>query len=379
LLVQCLREPTTTGALTLSGACESHEAFAGFVMHARVHGVEAFAHRALRDHPDLGARDRELLHDAYHAALYVHLQARHALTEVHEAFGSRVPWLTMKGAVLAYAVYPRPDMRSYSDVDVVVPPRALADAVHALERSGATIMDRNWRRIREHMPGQIRARLRNGSVLDLHWNIVNESHLRRTFQIDTLGVFERARTVEVGDVPVLTLSRADTLVHLALHTCLSGGDRLIWLKDVEQALVHDRADTREVIDRAVSWNASLALATIVATVRRTLGAGDVDAYTTLASPAWRALVWAADRVAPVDRATGLHSAAQVLRKSVRATERTTLTHGARHVYNWVRGNALLVPQVVPSPDDDPLSALYPDGDAADRDAYLAAVASEAGG
>ena len=66
----------------------------------------------------------------------------------------------------------------------------------------------------------------------------------------------------------------------------------------------------------------------------------------------------------------------MLRKSVRATERSTVTHGARHVYNWARGKARLLPQTVPSPDDDPLSALYPAGDERDRDAYLAAVAAE---
>jgi hypothetical protein len=346
-------------------------------MHARTHGVEAFAYRALRDHPDLDERQIEQLHDAYHAALYVHLQARHALATLSDVFGTRVPWLTMKGAVLAHVVYPRPDLRSYADVDVVVPPRALVDAVDALERCGATIIDRNWRVIREFMPGQIRARLRTGTVIDLHWNIVNESHLRRTFRIDTLDVFERAREVDAGGVRVLTLSPADTLVHLALHTCLSGGDRLIWIKDVEQALLHDDAPVGDVVERARSWNASLALATILETVRHTLQVPNVSRdYAALASPWWRALVRATDRLAPVETATGSHSPAQVLRKSVRATEWSTLAHGARHVYNWARGHALLFPQAVPSPDDDPLSALYPDGDERDRDAYLAAVASQ---
>jgi hypothetical protein len=243
-----------------------------------------------------------------------------------------------------------------------------------LERAGHTILDRNWRAIRSEMNGQVHARLAAGVTVDLHWNLVNHANLRQAFPIDTAPLFERSREVMVGDTPVRTLSSADTLVHLALHTCLSGGDRLIWLKDVEQVLLHDQPAWPEVIERARAWNAGVVLATVLDLTRSTLGAEiPEDVRRALASSWWRELVRVTDRVAPVETATGGASAAQVLRRSIRGSERGTMVHAARHVYRWTRGAAALFPATAGNAADDPASVLYAAGDAGDRDAYLRAV------
>ncbi|MCU1426502.1 MAG: hypothetical protein JWL83_502 [Actinomycetia bacterium] len=351
--------------------------FTAFVAHARLHGVEACVYVSLREHNALGADAQMQLRDAYLGALHVHMQARRALAELHDAFDDDgIPWLVIKGAALAHVAYSRTDLRSYTDVDVVVAPAAFPDAVRALERAGHTILDQNWRAIRNEMNGQVHARLATGVTIDLHWNLINHAYLRQTFPIDTMPLLERSRVVTVGDTPIRTLSAADTLVHLALHTCLSGGDRLIWLKDVEQVLLHDQPAWPEAIDRAREWNAVVALATVLETTRSTLGvAVPRDARRALASSWWRALVRATDRANPVEAATGAASPAQMLRRAIRGTERATVVNGARHLYRSMRGSARLVPSMAGNAPDAPESVLYPSGDAGDRDAYLRAVAA----
>jgi hypothetical protein len=371
--VACVREQPA-GPRQLPVSLRPLDAFARFVALARFHGVEACVYQRLRDRDDVDAGAKELLRDAYLAALHVHVQARHALRDLHDAFDAAgVPWLVVKGAALAEVAYTRADLRSYADVDVVVPPPAFPSAVRALERAGHEVLDRNWRAIRDDMNGQVHVRLERGLVVDLHWNLVNHAHLRRTFPIDTASLFTHARPVEIGDVPVHTLSAADTLVHLALHTCLSGGDRLIWCKDIEQVLLHDAAPWSEVGERAAQWNATVALATVVEVTQTTLGVPIARDAPRLAPAWWRVVVRATDRLAPVERATGSTSIAQVLRRAVRGSEGETLWNGARHVGRWVAGSARLVPSSAANAPDDPGSVLYPAGDAADREAYFEAV------
>src|SRR5205085_2726171 len=75
-------------------------------------------------------------------------------------------------------------------------------------------------------------------------------HLRRATRISMEDVFARARSVTVDGVEVRTPDAVDTLIHLALHACLAGGGRFVWLKDIEQAVANDRPAWEEVVRRS---------------------------------------------------------------------------------------------------------------------------------
>ena len=92
-------------------------------------------------------------------------------------------------------------------------------------------------------------RLPTGTIADLHWALFNEERRRKTFPMRTDDVLARAVTVEVDGSPVRTLSDEDTLVHLALHACQSGGTRLLWCKDLEQAVTGRPVDWDAVVRR----------------------------------------------------------------------------------------------------------------------------------
>jgi hypothetical protein len=73
-------------------------------------------------------------------------------------------------------------------------------------------------------------------------------------------VFRQARTVEIGGLSYRTLSVEHEVVHLALHAVLSGGHRLGWLKDLEQAMATQQLDWDAVASTARAWGAAPALA-----------------------------------------------------------------------------------------------------------------------
>ena len=111
-----------------------------------------------------------------------------------------VPFMVVKGPVLAEVIYPRNDMRSYGDLDLVIHRRVFGDAVTALLESGCDMLDRNWRVIRREMRGQVHMAARFGTCADVHWHLVNRGAVRGSFAIDMDELFARADIVSIHTV-----------------------------------------------------------------------------------------------------------------------------------------------------------------------------------
>src|SRR5207248_3252817 len=114
-------------------------------------------------------------------------------------------------------------------------------------------------------------------------------------------VFQRARTVTVDGVTIQTPDAADTLIHLALHACLAGGGRLVWLKDIEQAVVNDRPHWDDVIRRSAEWQVNLFVGTMLFRSRQVLSTPVEDEVLRALVPnsAWRGLIGSLDRAFPI--------------------------------------------------------------------------------
>lgn len=379
ILVTCVRrEPPRRGALD---AALGGVNFAELSAAAAFHRVVAYVLERLRDASSVAHADLGRMEQLYQVQVRDHLRALHDLTRVGKALDrAGVPWLVIKGPVLA-RLYPRPDFRSYSDIDLIVPGAYLRDALVLLDDGVNTMIDRNWVRLRHTAAGEVHLRLAHGTTADLHWHLINRAKLRRTFPIDMSSLFQRARSVQLGACPARTLGRADTLVHLGLHGCLSGGNRLVWLKDIEQCLAQEPPEWDEVVSRAREWGADLALAAMLARVRRVLSV-EVPVWVGRSlSPngGWRALVMAADRMAPLERSTGRRSLPRMMALSTESDIRSTLASFARHAGAWFAEYGFLDRGSVPGPDRDPTSresAMHTAGGDADRSAYLAAVVAE---
>ena len=216
-----------------------------------MHGVEACVHLSLRSVEGIGRETRSQLEQAYFVALRSHALAIRDLTIAAEAFDhAGLPWLAFKGPVLAEHVYRRADLRSYGDLDLLVPPAQLGAAVDALERAGGQLLDRNWQMVLKHIRGQLHVLLPAGTTVDLHWDLLNDVPSRQVFPIAVNDLIARRNTVEIGTLAIPTLAVEDTVVHLALHACTSGGNRLIGYKDLEQAVAHLPIDWDVVIRHA---------------------------------------------------------------------------------------------------------------------------------
>jgi hypothetical protein len=154
------------------------------------------------------------------------------------------PLAVVKGLVLATSVYPRPDTRPFADVDLLTAPAAFGDVVAALEARGGTVTTCNWEAMIRDRFAEVSVRMPAGSVVDLHWSLVNVHRLRRVHRVDDGGVLASAAaadTATTGGVPA-----PDPVAHLGYvcwHLTASGGTRLLWACDVELA-------ARRLADRA---------------------------------------------------------------------------------------------------------------------------------
>ncbi|HEX5196012.1 MAG TPA: nucleotidyltransferase family protein, partial [Gaiellales bacterium] len=180
---------------------------------AAEHGVTNLLYLSARELPALDPELRSLLATVYHLNLTHHMKVIGELTSLAATLDAAgVPFMVVKGPVLSEVIYPRSDMRSYGDLDLVVDRRVFGDAITALLESGCDMLDRNWRVIRREMRGQVHMAARFGTCADVHWHLINRASVRGSFAIDMDELFGRARRVSLDGPEVLTLDPADTLL-----------------------------------------------------------------------------------------------------------------------------------------------------------------------
>jgi len=327
------------------------------------HGVAAAAYDVLRHLPDAPAELVDALKDRHTEALRHHLRIVWELARVRpalEATNSR--WAVLKGPVLAELVYDAPGQRFYGDLDLLVERSSFRQVLDNLVDSGSRLLDRNWRLMRREMHGEVHLELPAGSLLDLHWDLVNL--YRGQLRIDAAAMLERAETVDLGGIRVPTLEPTDSLIHLALHGTMSGGDRLRWIHDVAQAIRRRPPNWDELMARAEAWRATAPVGLLLSRARGVLGA-DVPPEIPRRLLGWRysALVRLADRIAPWQRANGrLTSPSLAIARS--------MGYGLPGAGAWLVRRAIkrLDPR-----EPRASSTFAPGGDEADYEAYLESV------
>lgn len=380
LLVRCVTEHDWSVPLPAAVQLAEHVDLEAVACASRFHGVTGCVYRSLL--PADATPGAGTLAGHYRQAVDRHVRALGDLARLSAALdGHGVPWLVLKGPVLSEAIYPRSDLRSYNDLDVLVAGRDLGAALAAAELAGGRVVYRNWPLLRELRVGEILLRLHHGTLLDLHWHLLNTADSRRTFDVPMAEIMERARPVPLGSVDAATLDPTDTLLHLGLHGSLSGGNRLVWLKDVERAIAVEPPSWDEVVTRARSWGIGPAVALAVGRSRTVLGAAvPAGVPEALAQGrAWLALAGVADRLSPPAQATGNRSPARVVSRSSRRDTASSVAELARRLLAALTGpgrfsRAPAEPDVDP---DNPRSAHHVRGTPSDRQAFLDAVADEA--
>jgi len=330
---------------------------------ADYHGVAGMAYEQLRS---IDGADEGLIAElrrAYGRAVEGHLRVLWELTRLQPVLDATgVPWAVIKGPAAVERLYEVPGRRSYQDLDLLVEPSGFADVLAALQSYGSSVLDRNWTVLRRDLLGEVHLRLPGGTPLDLHWNLINMN--RGRMWIDSREVLARSVTADIGSLAVRVLEREDMLLHHAVHAALSGGDKLLWLKDVERVATVLQPDWPTLVDRARAWGVAAPAGLILARTRDVLDAPIPAAVprALLGRPAMR-LVRVVERISPWELSVGrLTAASHVVSRSI--------SHGPGGAAMWFIRRSLkrLDPR-----EPEASSAFTARGDEVDRQAFIEAV------
>jgi hypothetical protein len=200
-----------------------------------------------------------LLGEAAAEAAARSLFVERTLLQVHDLLsGAGIEHRFLKGSGVAHRFYPHPGLRTFIDVDVLIPVDQLTSAQAELARAGYTA-DPD---IREGFL------LRFGKSVTMRSPRMVEVDLHRTLAAPPFGVaatpdplWERpAASIELGRHRVPVLDGVATFVHACVHESLSPRPRLAPLRDVAQIAAHvaTRLEDVETLARALGVKACVA-------------------------------------------------------------------------------------------------------------------------
>jgi hypothetical protein len=244
---------------------------ASLVEMAGYHRVPGVVYKSLVDLDILGD-DFEPLRSAYQMATVAHARCLVDLTAVVDRF-ARLDhaWVVVKGPVLAALGYADPGGRLYDDLDLVVSPAGVGQALSLLEADGGRLHSLNWPMMTRHRRAELPIELGGGMLADLHWHLLVTPGIRARFPWPVSESLERRRIVDVSGIAVPTLDVEDGILYLCLHGSLSGGHFLVWLKDLDQMIGHEDPDWDEVIRRARRTRTALVAGLQLERARSVLG------------------------------------------------------------------------------------------------------------
>ena len=184
---------------------------------------------------------------------------------------AQVTWVALKGPVLAELSYPGVP-RSYADLDLMVHPEQLREAVSALEGAGAVVAETDWSQITESAKGQLSMSVHGLPIIDLHWHLVYLRSARERWAIPTEDLLERRQPARLQDVDAWSLDPADFLAHLALHASFGAAQQLRRLLDISHTIANRPPVWDLLVQRCQAWQVELPVSVMLNKARQTLGA-----------------------------------------------------------------------------------------------------------
>jgi hypothetical protein len=148
---------------------------------------------------------------------------------------ANLPILFVKGASLAVLAYSNLGLRQSQDIDVLVAPEALPQALEIIAGAGyrryAPPPNISEQQLRQIMPlrkdmGFIHGK--SGMQLELHWRLFLNAHA-----MEPISLIATSRVVAITESTGLrTLEEEDLFTYLCLHGALHSWSQLKWLADI---------------------------------------------------------------------------------------------------------------------------------------------------
>ena len=166
--------------------------------------------------------------------LWYTLELQHVLAALADA---QIRVMVLKGAEIATSLYPRPELRPFNDIDLMVQPKDLAAAIAILEKLGYHYhQEYRFEAISRRRAAFVYVK----EVLAGHlaFEIHTSPHCNEMgVSFDTAQIWQRARSIIVADMSAYGMGLEDLLLYLCWHYRSHEFGRLIWLYDIALLLL----------------------------------------------------------------------------------------------------------------------------------------------
>ena len=225
LLLMCLKTvwtPTNTARLTELTTAQ----WQALVDWALQQKVAALFYYRLRQHgldEMMPAPIRKQLKSYYQQLavnnLTLYHQLRSLVAGLHE---QQIPVMLLKGAYLGGAVYEDRALRQMVDVDLLVTPEALVDAIAVVTALGYQPTQpidavQPYLAHKHHLPPFVKE---GKCSLEIHWTITQPN---LSYTIEMADLWARAQPATVAGIEVKVLAPEDLLLHICLHATYQHG------------------------------------------------------------------------------------------------------------------------------------------------------------
>ena len=192
--------------------------------------------------------------------------------------------LVLKGSAVAHLDVGDPALRSFSDVDLLVPAADLPVAAQVLYGVGVRRAFPERRAgFDQRFAKSVTLTAPDGVEIDLHRSLVDGAH---GFRIPLDDLFADAVAFDLAGRSLRALGPIHRFLHAAYHATLgSPAPRAVNVRDVAGHLADPRTALADVVAEVARWRGELVLATAVA---------ETLAATGLPAPAWEA--WATEAI-----------------------------------------------------------------------------------
>ena len=162
-----------------------------------------------------------------------------------------VPVIPIKGATLALSAYGDLTLRDFSDMDLLIPERAMGEARAILlalcyeQKDPATESDH------EEGPYHVFIKKRTLFQVDLQWVMAHQHFM---FHLDRPEFWAQRTPVILGNKTVQGLAPEDLLIVLCVHGSKHAWEQLKWVCDVAELLrSHLDLDWEQIFSNASTW------------------------------------------------------------------------------------------------------------------------------
>lgn len=144
----------------------------------------------------------------------------HLAALLQEAAAEGMGLIVLKGAALAETLYPRPGLRPFGDLDILIRPQDAPRVRPLLEHLGYTVSPAIWDALIEGADMQanfFKHTKRGVVVVELHTDLLSNAFFRGHVTLGADGLWSRVRPARLAGTEALVLGPEDQLLHLCLH------------------------------------------------------------------------------------------------------------------------------------------------------------------